>query len=111
MQGRWPPVYSGANSLPYLPSSGINRLYQCTVRAMLCNSLSDAIVASTAATANGNGPVFSPCLCQTRRDGEKDRRKGDTTPRLGVRPPDVAMVKIRVITKRRRDKRCVMHPD
>ena len=41
--------------------------------------------------------VYSP-------DG-MEGRKGDTIRRLGVRPPDVAMATLRVITKRRRDKR------
>ena len=36
------------------------------------------------------------------RDG-MERRKGDTIRRLRVRPPDVAMVKVRMTTKRRRD--------
>ena len=38
------------------------------------------------------------------RDG-MERRKGDTIRRLGVSPPDVAMVKVRVTTKRPRDGR------
>ena len=34
------------------------------------------------------------------RDG-MERRKGDTIRRLGVRPPDVAIVKVQVTMKRR----------
>ena len=69
----------------------------------------DAIAASTAVTANRYGSVLSPCLCLTRRNGEEQRRKSDTARRLGVRPPDVTMVTVRVTMKRRRDR--LMHLD
>ena len=103
IQRWWPFVYSGLYSQPYLTLCGIHRLSQCTVRALLCSSLTDVIAAYPAATANRNCSVSSPGLA-TQLDGEKERRKGDTTRRLAVRPPDVAMVKVRVTRKRRRDR-------
>ena len=81
-------------------------LLRCIISALLISLRNSSIVlvqrACSSLQQKRTAPSSLPVSAE--RDG-MERRKGDTTRRLGIRPSGVARVKVQVTTKRRRDRR------